>query len=336
MASLTAVGTVSIDVDAQGQSRGGLVAVVTGDAGSPTFSFDVSGDGGTTWAAVPAFLLASGTATLVTGGTANGTYLFNTGGMPKARLNLTAIASGTLTVTFSPGDGDSCSYLGTGVTVTPSGTQTVAGAAADDAAASGNPVPIGARFETTPDAVDTGDVGYVAMSSRRALHVQVYDSTNNAPAAMGAQGDALSNGADGLYVIGRNNLFNGTSWDRHRGNNDITVLASAARTATLQSSDITNYNAKGLHLVINVTAASATPSVVFTIQGKDALSSAYYTILASAAITGTGTTVLRVFPGATAAANLAANDILPRTWRVDATHADADSITYSVGASVIL
>ena len=119
-------------------------------------------------------------------------------------------------------------------------------------------------------------------------------------------------------------------------NKAVTVFASAARTATVNGSDNINEGGRGLHVVIDCTAAAATPSVVFTIQGKDEVSAKYYTLLASAAITGTGTTVLRVYPGLTAAANTVASDVLPRMWRVIATHADADSITYSVGASVIL
>jgi hypothetical protein len=119
-------------------------------------------------------------------------------------------------------------------------------------------------------------------------------------------------------------------------NERITVFSSAARTETVNSDDIENMNGRGLKLVIDVTATTASPSVVFTIQGKDTVSGKYYTILASAAITGTGTTVLTVYPGLTASANVVGNDILPRDWRVNATHADADSITYSVGAQVIL
>jgi hypothetical protein len=115
----------------------------------------------------------------------------------------------------------------------------------------------------------------------------------------------------------------------------LTLLASAARTATTNSGDIETRAGRGVHVVIDATAAAATPSVVFTIQGKDATSGAYYTILASAAVTGVSTTVLRVFPGATAAANLAANDCLPATWRVLATAGDADSLTYSVGCSYL-
>lgn len=114
---------------------------------------------------------------------------------------------------------------------------------------------------------------------------------------------------------------------------DITILASEARTATVNGSDCEG-SASSAHIVIDVTAVTATPSVVFTIQGKDKVSGEYYTILASSAITTTGTTVLKVGAGLAASANSVANDVLPNIWRVIATHADADSIIYSVGASV--
>jgi hypothetical protein len=107
------------------------------------------------------------------------------------------------------------------------------------------------------------------------------------------------------------------------------VFASAARTAT--SSATFNTHCIGGVFIINVTAVAATPSVVFTIVGTDPASLAEWTILASAAITGTGTTVLRVHPSLTAAANTVAKDVLPQAIKVTATHADADSITYSVG-----
>ena len=116
----------------------------------------------------------------------------------------------------------------------------------------------------------------------------------------------------------------------------VTVFASAARTATTNSDTYQNaVGHRGLHLVIDATASAATPSVVFTIQGYSPLGDDYYTILASAAVTGAGTTVLRVYPGLTAAANTVANDVLPSLWRVNATAADADSLTYSVSASLL-
>lgn len=213
------------------------------------------------------------------------------------------------------------------------------GSVASGATDSGNPVKVGGVYNSTKPTLTNGQRGDLNLGSRGSLHVSLLaNDSGTALAALADNADAVAVNANtaALSSSSRSNIFNGTAWDRQRNNTDITVLASAARTATNQSADQTNYNGRGLHLVINVTAASATPSVVFTIQGKCALSSAYYTILASVAITGTGTTVLRVFPGATAAANAAANDIIPRTWRIDATHADADSITYSVSASVIL
>lgn len=114
-----------------------------------------------------------------------------------------------------------------------------------------------------------------------------------------------------------------------------TLLASVARTASVNTDDQFNVGHRGCHLVIDATASAATPSVVFTIQGKDPASGKYYTILASAAVTGVSTTVLRVFDGATPAANLAANDVLPAVWRVSAVAGDADSLTYSIGVSLV-
>lgn len=119
-------------------------------------------------------------------------------------------------------------------------------------------------------------------------------------------------------------------------NREVAVFASAAYTASQNSADFKNPYARGMVLVIDATSSAATPSVVFTIKGKSALGSDYYTILASAAITAAGTTVLRVYPGLTASANVTANDVLPLYWRVEAVAGDADSLTYSVAANLIV
>lgn len=120
----------------------------------------------------------------------------------------------------------------------------------------------------------------------------------------------------------------------------VTVFESAARTATTSSRDIKNSDFKnssgtGAVVVIDCTADPASASVTFTVEGKDPTSGKYYTILASAAITGTGTTVLRIHPDLTAAANTVAKDMLPAVWRVTATASNGDSLTYSVGASMV-
>jgi hypothetical protein len=110
-----------------------------------------------------------------------------------------------------------------------------------------------------------------------------------------------------------------------------TVYASAARTATPTVVQIDTSGVRGLHLVIDATTA-ATPSVVPTIDGYSELGDDWYNLLTGAAITATGVTVLKIYPGIATVANGAASDVLPNKIRVVMTHADSDSITYSVAA----
>ncbi len=147
--------------------------------------------------------------------------------------------------------------------------------------------------------------------------------------------DGLGNSTS-VKVLNRNLLFNGASWDRERNNTEETVLASAARTATVNSADFTNYNAKGLHVIVNVTAFAAGASIIPFIQGKDPVSGTYYDILEGLPITTTGINIIKVFPGISAVVNSSASDVLPRTWRVRVTHADTKSITYSVAGALVL
>jgi len=116
-----------------------------------------------------------------------------------------------------------------------------------------------------------------------------------------------------------------------------TVYASAARTATPTAVTFQAGRYNFLHLVIDVTAIASTPSVVCTVDGLDPVSGKYYNLLTSAALTESGspyTRVLKIGPGLPVTANVSANDILPDTIRVTMTHADTDSITYSVGANL--
>lgn len=210
------------------------------------------------------------------------------------------------------------------------------GNVADAATDSGNPVKIAGVYKTAGVVHTNGQRAEVLTDARGQVRAVLGTSDSTDQVSVAFPVDASGASVYSLFTIAQAHVFNGTTWDRQRGNVDGTAFASAARTASANSADVTNYNSRGVHVVIDVTAITATPSVTFTIQGKDALSGAYYTVLASAAITGVGTTALRVYPALTAAANTVANDVLPRTWRVAAVHGDADSITYSVGYSLIV
>jgi hypothetical protein len=100
----------------------------------------------------------------------------------------------------------------------------------------------------------------------------------------------------------------------------LTALALASASASVSGGDIGNTSADGAVFVVDITAiAGTTPTAVFTIEGKDPLSGKYYTILASASLSAVSTTVLRVHPAMTPAANLTASDMMPSVFRVRAT-----------------
>ena len=114
-----------------------------------------------------------------------------------------------------------------------------------------------------------------------------------------------------------------------------TIYASAARTATPTAVVVNTNRVKGVQVVIDVTVDPAAASVVFTLETVDSLSGKFVPILTSAAIAAVGTTVLTIGQGVTAVANVSSGQVVPENLRIKATHADADSITYSVSAHLI-
>lgn len=116
-----------------------------------------------------------------------------------------------------------------------------------------------------------------------------------------------------------------------RNEGGVELFPSVARAVAQAYASALQHNPhfRGGAVVINVSAVTASPSVIPKIQGYDPISATYYDILTGAAITGTGQTVLKVYPGLTVAANVAVSDFLPAQWRLIMTHGDTDSITYT-------
>lgn len=152
-------------------------------------------------------------------------------------------------------------------------------------------------------------------------------------------GDGAAIGSDNSVSVAAAGMrYNGTAWDRERGNVDTGALVTLVNAAgsTTNSADQVNYNGRGLQVAINLTAIGATTTLTITVQGKDTASGQYYTLLASAAISAAGFTTLTVYPGLTAAANSVANQVLPRTWRVTAQVSGSNTASATVSASVII
>lgn len=119
-----------------------------------------------------------------------------------------------------------------------------------------------------------------------------------------------------------------------RKNTGKEILASAARTSTTVSGDISNPHARGGHIIVDVSDIVDDPTMIMFVQGKDPVSGNYYSILQTIIINVVDTYLFKVYPGITDVPGYATPDILPDVFRVLMLHLGSDSTTYSV--SVLL
>ncbi|MCL6453546.1 MAG: hypothetical protein K6T78_07950 [Alicyclobacillus sp.] len=141
-----------------------------------------------------------------------------------------------------------------------------------------------------------------------------------------------------MVAVGMPYAYNGSTWDRFYNNTQGTLLASAARTATVSSPQQTNYNARGVFVFVNVTMASGTGGLTPLIRVYDPVSGGYTNLNQGVtAITATGLYVYQIYPGATSTAGLTGtiDSSLPKTWGVTVLAGDTSSYTYSVGYALI-
>lgn len=112
------------------------------------------------------------------------------------------------------------------------------------------------------------------------------------------------------------------------------VLTGAAATATQNTLDLSNGAFRGIKAVLDMTTVG-TGSVTLSIQGKDQASGKYITLLAGAAVTTNTTNVYTIYPGLPATANVSANDVLTKTFRILVTANNANATTYTVGVHML-
>ncbi len=91
------------------------------------------------------------------------------------------------------------------------------GPAADDAAASGNPVPVGGIYNTTLPTYTNLDRTQAQFGSRGALNVTLWPADGaTAVNAAGTTGDGISASVQKLSVGSFGRTFNGSTWDQTR------------------------------------------------------------------------------------------------------------------------
>lgn len=110
----------------------------------------------------------------------------------------------------------------------------VAGAVASGATDSGNPVKVGGKYNATLPTLSDGQRGDLQVGSRGVLRVAlVADGATTIMTRTSDNSDAMAVSAtsDKYVTISRNNVFNGTTWDRTPG--DTTGAYSVSRASTV-------------------------------------------------------------------------------------------------------
>lgn len=176
-------------------------------------------------------------------------------------------------------------------------------------------------------------------------NVRIQDGNGTAVAdVLAALNDAMANGNGFLEVLAANGLYNDGAavWERQRNNTQGTLLASATRTSSTISATQTNYNARGVILFLNVTAASGTGGLQTTLFYVDPISisgSGTVSALPTAVTTVTERTYVfypTTFSGTGSAIAQTTGIPVPRAWYASVTHGDASNYTYSLGYAYIL
>lgn len=102
--------------------------------------------------------------------------------------------------------------------------------------------------------------------------------------------------------------------DYTKGN--LVRAAAVQSPSTIYSSQQSGKGA-GMKLVISITGTPA-GTLTATIEEKNMATNLWRAVLVSTALNAAGDTVLRVNPASVAAANLIAQEITPRDWRIKA------------------
>jgi hypothetical protein len=214
----------------------------------------------------------------------------------------------------------------------------VVGEVAAGSADSGNPVKTGGKYNATNPTLTDGNRGDIQLGLRGSLRTELWaagSATSLASVASNADGQATGTNPARLEIASREFAFNGSTFDRTRNNEDVTLLASASRTTTQTSADLVNYNGKSAIIVVVDVTSAGTGSITFSLDGKDGASAKYYNILTGSAITTNSTNRYRIGPDLADAANSVAKDYLPRTFRIVITANNANAMTYSVGYCLV-
>lgn len=320
-------------------------------AAAPASSTQVGGSDGTNLQAARAFDLDTGAGTE-----------YNLGVSLRLPGAGASVAGGTTT---NPFNNNVAQIAGTAtVTAGTAGLQAVGGPAAEAAAASGNPLRVAGWDGTNVRTLKTDASGNLSINvaatgasageiqgntaeaavivSQKPVRIAGWDGSNlwTLRCLAPADGSTFGGANPVLQTYAQGYGYNESTYDRWRNNTSQTALASAARTASANSGDLTNYNGRGVNAVLDISAASGTGGLQLLIQGKDSISSNYYQLNGTpTAIVAVSTSAYEVYPGGgtgTVGNVTRVAGVVPRTFRIRVLAGDSTSYTYSVSVNLVL
>lgn len=173
------------------------------------------------------------------------------------------------------------------------------------------------QYNSTAPTMTNGQVGYAQSD----INGRVYVNQGALTAANDKVTAYLADGAGNLITSNSTAVLGAKAIDVNivSAQNDKFISNVAGTTATIgttavSSVDVQTGNAVKAVIILNI-ASYTSGSLTVTVSGVTA-QGFVYTLLASAAVSATGQTVLRIFPGATPSANAVANDAIPRVMRI--------------------
>lgn len=151
--------------------------------------------------------------------------------------------------------------------------------------------------------------------------------------------DGVSGIDTALHVKAVNQLFNGSTWDRQRGNEEFNPITSGSRTATTVSALQTNHNARGILIWIDVTVVPGVDTVQLTVEARMPSNGLFTLLFRETASAASGPRSYLIYPGGTDDAgelNGHNSIAVPQTWRIRVIHSGGGAFTYEVSVSLIL
>lgn len=143
------------------------------------------------------------------------------------------------------------------------------GSVASGATDSGNPVKIGGILNTTRPTFTNGQRGDAQIDTRGNLAVTVMGFGNTAGAAVtSATADANAGGL-GLSIWGQGAVFNGSTWDRTRGDTNGTVVQPALSSTFWSYAGATGGITNTTDVAVKTAAGASVRNYVSSIQFKN-------------------------------------------------------------------